>query len=310
MKTDKEYPATHSMSTAWYCADKDGNVAIFDIEDDGPVPVGCGLDNMLCEILWSTFPTKGKDKILYLPLTNAQIASMLLPLKDRKDEWVFSGEEWHNYMWSDVIVRIDLEKKNLLEKAILLGKKEYSEVICLSRSEGYYYLSMAYNKQGVELLTSNNVILEMYSAPHYSTRWAERYEEEGKKQTNAFPLFIYHQDYTPNYLPALRLTNPPSSLKVNQLPKDIQESIKRLPLRFNECEQIQLAEYVPVFGISSAKIFYDNKIWYELASSDDSWFYYCEDTNEKISREEMDSLREKGIAEEYDYSKHHLLVNS
>lgn len=40
MKTDKEYPATHSMSTAWYCADEEGNVAIIDIEDDGPVPVG------------------------------------------------------------------------------------------------------------------------------------------------------------------------------------------------------------------------------------------------------------------------------
>ena len=26
MKIDKEYPATHSMSTAWYVADEDGNV--------------------------------------------------------------------------------------------------------------------------------------------------------------------------------------------------------------------------------------------------------------------------------------------
>lgn len=24
MKTDKEYPATHSMATAWYCVDEDG----------------------------------------------------------------------------------------------------------------------------------------------------------------------------------------------------------------------------------------------------------------------------------------------
>lgn len=33
MKLFKEYPATHSMSTAWYCVDEDGNVWIFDIED-------------------------------------------------------------------------------------------------------------------------------------------------------------------------------------------------------------------------------------------------------------------------------------
>ena len=40
MKQFKEYPATHSMSTAWYCVDEDGNVGIFDIDDNGPVPVG------------------------------------------------------------------------------------------------------------------------------------------------------------------------------------------------------------------------------------------------------------------------------
>lgn len=28
MKTDKEYPATHSSDTAWFCVDMDGNVAV------------------------------------------------------------------------------------------------------------------------------------------------------------------------------------------------------------------------------------------------------------------------------------------
>ena len=38
MRINKEYPATHSMSTAWYVANKDGNVAIMNFEDKGPVP--------------------------------------------------------------------------------------------------------------------------------------------------------------------------------------------------------------------------------------------------------------------------------
>ena len=38
MKQYKEYPATHSMSTAWYVADEDGNVAIMDYNENGPVP--------------------------------------------------------------------------------------------------------------------------------------------------------------------------------------------------------------------------------------------------------------------------------
>ena len=39
MKTDKEYPATHSMDTAWFVSDLDGNVAIFQFEEDGPGPI-------------------------------------------------------------------------------------------------------------------------------------------------------------------------------------------------------------------------------------------------------------------------------
>ena len=38
MFIDKEYPATHSMSTGWFIADKDGNIAIFDFNENGPIP--------------------------------------------------------------------------------------------------------------------------------------------------------------------------------------------------------------------------------------------------------------------------------
>ena len=38
MKLNKEYPATHSMSTAWYVADEEGNVGIMDFNENGPVP--------------------------------------------------------------------------------------------------------------------------------------------------------------------------------------------------------------------------------------------------------------------------------
>ena len=38
MKTDKEYPATHSMSTAWYIVDEEGNVGILYFNENGPVP--------------------------------------------------------------------------------------------------------------------------------------------------------------------------------------------------------------------------------------------------------------------------------
>lgn len=55
MKTDKEYPATYSMSTAWYCTDEERNVAIIDIEDEGPVPVGEYRQNCFEEVFWENF---------------------------------------------------------------------------------------------------------------------------------------------------------------------------------------------------------------------------------------------------------------
>lgn len=38
MKTTKEFPATHSMGTEWFIADAEGNIALFDFDDDRPVP--------------------------------------------------------------------------------------------------------------------------------------------------------------------------------------------------------------------------------------------------------------------------------
>ena len=38
MKTTKEFPATHSMDTEWFIADAEGNIALFDFDDDRSVP--------------------------------------------------------------------------------------------------------------------------------------------------------------------------------------------------------------------------------------------------------------------------------
>ena len=55
MITDKEYPATHSMSTAWYAADEDGNVAIIDYNENGPVPWGAETDLCIENIIFKDF---------------------------------------------------------------------------------------------------------------------------------------------------------------------------------------------------------------------------------------------------------------
>ena len=55
MKTDKEYPATHSMATAWYMVDDDDNVAIIEYNENGPVP---------CDV-----PEEATEDLLFGPAT-------------------------------------------------------------------------------------------------------------------------------------------------------------------------------------------------------------------------------------------------
>ena len=59
MKIDKEYPATHSMDTAWYCVDEDGNVGIFQIDENGPVPQGYHSGCEPDTIFWKEFLRQG-----------------------------------------------------------------------------------------------------------------------------------------------------------------------------------------------------------------------------------------------------------
>ena len=87
MIIDKEYPATHSMSTAWYCVDEDGNVGIVDIHDYGPIPDECDNEKEVNDMFWYDFSSEGSDGVRDLNLTPEQIAPLLMPLT-ASDEWV------------------------------------------------------------------------------------------------------------------------------------------------------------------------------------------------------------------------------
>ena len=76
MKIDKEYPATHSMSTSWYIVDEEGNVGILDFNENGPVPrrvEQTGIEDLVfghCED-WD------KHRYLTIKLNQEQIKELL-----------------------------------------------------------------------------------------------------------------------------------------------------------------------------------------------------------------------------------------
>ena len=185
MITDKEYPATHSMSTAWYCVDEDGNVGIFDICDYGPVPDGTKGDGNVNDMLWHDLSSKGEDCVRDLNLTMEQISPMLMPLEE-PDNWEdnsFEDESWVcNYSWHEVIIKIDMNKLPILIEAASMDEDD-CEIVCLSRKDGYFFVDLAYNKKGVELLEKNHVVTEKYKAPQYwdMKSWTMRMYGEKKK---------------------------------------------------------------------------------------------------------------------------------
>ena len=128
MKTDKEYPATHSMSTAWYVADKEGNVGIIDIDDNGPVP-------------WETeqtctqelvFGHEEGDKFLRINLTDDQIYELMEePHKPEEED-----------SWFDIAVLIDKTQEEEFQR---LSRNKDIDCFVISSKLGLYGIDDAYH---------------------------------------------------------------------------------------------------------------------------------------------------------------------
>lgn len=313
MLKDKEYPATHSMSTAWYCADEEGNVAIIDIEDNGPVPAGEYNDTNVNDIFWQDFSSEGDGLIRNIDLHPDQIIPMLESSNDM-GVWKIDEYGYYNYEWSDTILKIDMTKLDVFKQALPLTESNYSyRPVCLSKEMGLFFVDFFQNKKGVELLLKNSVIIEKYDLPHYET--PSEYEEyiiekkdkeyeDSIKDNQKFPVFIYWQGYSPQCNPAVRITAPEHPLLVSQLPQDVQIHIKHLPVRFRNLKYLQMAEYVPVSDIYSIEYVYDGKIWHELAKNDHEVLYYHVGSHTIMDEKTMRDLIEKGVSEEYDFKKH------
>ena len=304
MKTGKEYPATHSMATSWYCVDEDGNVGIFDIDDNGPVPVDGYRQNCVEEVFWEDFSSDGKQ-FRKLNLRPEQITQLLEPM-DIEDIWEssYDGKKMINVSWMDVILQIDMDKFDIFKKALLMDPQPFHPLVCISEEMGLFYTDLYYNKLGVELLEQNDVVKARYKAPTFDYIDEDDVEEQKRiqKENQKLSLYIYKQNYCVFRDPAIRVVNPASPIKIEQLPEDIRKTIRKLPVKFKEKERIQLAELIPVYGIWSIRYVYDNKIWWELASSDKDTIYYNESSNSIIPKSDMVKYIQDGLAEEYDYN--------
>ena len=305
MKLNKEYPATHSMATAWYCVDEDGNVGVFDIDDNGPIPVGEYKDTIVDNVFWDDFSADDKEfGFRVLNLTDEQIEQLLSKPNEERGEWKNSYGSLFNGAWMDAIIQIDMSKLVLFRQCIDNNDHSYGTPVCISKKRGLFFVDFSTNRFAVDALEQNNVVLAKYFSPHYYAPDSIEDANENFLGNENFPFFIFYQDYSVNAAPAIKLTSPTHPLKIEQLPSNIKGNIKLLPLKFNNTQKIQLAELMPVEGIWSVRYVFQNRIWWELASSNDSMIYYNVSTNTILPKEEMDKYIECGDAEKWDYYTH------
>jgi hypothetical protein len=303
------------MATAWYCVDEEGNVGVFEIEDNGPKPEGWEEDLDVNDLFWYDFSCEGEDGIKDLCLTPEQIKPLLKPL-NAPDKWehkkmtctsylsggrkeVTEHSYFYNASWNDVIIKIDMEKLQLLLQAV---SRDKDDIVCLSRNDGYFFVDFSMNQEGVELLEKHNVVLARYHAPYY---YYEDWETDTnvlaqrEDEYNRMPIFIYQQDYWPSEGAATRMSNPANPMKKEQLPQKIRVRITQLPVKFREAKTIQLAEFLPVYIMYRAEYSGDDD-WYQICSSNGETEYYGINTHKILTKEEMDELIATGKVKERD----------
>ena len=225
MKTTKEFPATHSMGTEWFIADAEGNIALFDFDDDGPVPAVIA-DN---DDFWGGLDEIGvpdKDGINSFELTDEQTLYMLKHFKPISD---FSEENEY-----DCLVQIKDDEESL--KTFISTFKEDIEC-CLSHKERIYYVGWFWDYQATGDLKKKRIALVKDICTGFIH---ECFDSEFLSDKSVFPFYCYTQDYNP----LQRTAAPKYPLKENQIPEENRKKLIRLSAKFSDCKELQIEKYV------------------------------------------------------------------
>ncbi|MBR4267237.1 MAG: hypothetical protein IKQ46_14375 [Bacteroidales bacterium] len=278
MKTNKEYPATHSMSTAWFAADEDGNVAIFDFNENGPVPQCASVENL--------FESMMANEIAEEPITNG----MLMPSVKFTDEqlWELSSnyldEDISKYKVGDCIDKSYIKiKENKFDEFIeelnnngVFDSEFYciDDIVCLSKNQGILYI-----QSGIEITEK---LLSLIEKVGYAAEFIV-FDNSNESTKNDdydcikpyMPFYIFAQPYcTQN--PMKRVFEPKFPFKIAQLPKHSQGSITILPIKFSEHNYLQIAEYLPIFARTD---WGENDVSYEVFPQQSFSFKYAKLSN-------------------------------
>ena len=286
MKTDKEYPATHSMSTAWYIADEDGNVAIMSYNDNGPVPWETEQTS-IDELVYGHCENYEKKDYIRIDLTDDQIDDLMENPHQPEDE----------DLWLECIFQIDLAQET--EFLSFANNPDVEIELCISKKKGLYLVHIydCTEKRGekyvviesspLKKMIDRGMIKCIYRPKDFfiSDEWNDGDVIFENHFTSA-PYFIYAQPYWNEFL-AERMNIPVNPVKLSQFPIALRNRIPRVPIKFSKSEKIQVAEWIPSSFNGEDKICINGFIYQPIvltngtkayvytSQEDNNFFDYC-----------------------------------
>ena len=245
MKIDKEYPATHSMSTAWYIVDDEGNVGIMDYNDNGPVPWGVEETNSM-ELVLSAVEHDSDNTEVMFKLTDEQVLEILASSQKPEDETY----------WYDIFVKIDLQKRKRFEELCRRHDIGNEYTYCLSDTLGIYRIDPmdCFDDDGVRIkgstldkMLDEKIILEVYRVNEYDMDDQYDIENNNVCHTKSFdnvPFYIYHQPYWTDFCQE-RMNIPQNPVNISQCNEGVRHRIHQVKGSFREMKHIQIAQFMP-----------------------------------------------------------------
>ncbi len=244
MKTDKEYPATHSMSTAWYIADEEGNVGILYFNENGPVPKETeqtGIEDLMFghEEDWE------KKQTLPIELSEQQIFEMLSDPRLPEDTdfnyfTVVEISKEKESVFLELAKADDVDLINCISKDLGLYQVDFEDAIIEARGKTPKHIRL---RSTLKKMLDSNIIIRTYEAKSY---WINDEYENGKvvhiKHFDNSPYYIYHQPYWTNFLP-VRMNVPKNPVNIDQLPEKLRDRVLKIPVNFEHTESFQPAQW-------------------------------------------------------------------
>lgn len=268
MKTNKEYPATHSMATSWFAIDADGNVAIMNYEDNGPIPVGTP-ESSPEEIIMTKFSidVEGKPWKL-LPLSKDEIQYLM----DNTEEYPDRLRDGEGFYYAVVKVRKD-GMDAFAKAAEVFQSDDWGTTVCLDEEEGIFYLDWFAHeedkKKVIRQIESLGIIEPL--------RKIFQSDEDDCSELKGLPFYGYQQWYSP-WLPMEKLITPRFVFKEDRLTPKLRELAHRLPVKFHDANKIQVAEHLPFSSYDCDNQLISNRKYTPLHDANDQKFYIAQES--------------------------------